>query len=88
MKIAAALVMTVMFALAAQDSIAADDLTGDCRVGTYRLQDGTDVDIGPTDGRSSSLAAQGRHQRSADRSERRQLDQHARAGPGVRTASA
>ena len=50
MKIAAALVMTVMFVLAAQDAIAADDLTGDCRVGTYRLQDGTDVDIGPTDG--------------------------------------
>ena len=50
MKIAAALVTTVMFALGAQDAIAADDLTGDCRVGTYRLQDGTDVDIGPTDG--------------------------------------
>ncbi len=50
MKIAAALVMTVMFVLAVEDAIAADDLTGDCRVGTYRLQDGTDVDIGPTDG--------------------------------------
>ena len=50
MKIAAAFVMTVMFVLAVQDTIAADDLTGDCRVGTYRLQDGTDVDIGPTDG--------------------------------------
>ena len=38
MKIAAALVMTVMFVLAAQDAIAADDLTGDCRVGTYRCK--------------------------------------------------
>ena len=51
MKIAAALVLTVMiFLLAAQDAPAANDLTGDCRIGTYHLQDGTDVDIGPTDG--------------------------------------
>src|SRR4029077_14513585 len=27
-----------------------DDLTGDCRIGTYHLQDGTDVDIGATEG--------------------------------------
>jgi pimeloyl-ACP methyl ester carboxylesterase len=50
MKIAAAHVMTVILVLAAQCAIAADDLTGDCRIGTYRLQDDTDVDIGPTDG--------------------------------------
>jgi uncharacterized protein len=50
MKIAAAFVMTAMLVLAAQGAIAADDLTGDCRIGTYHLKDGTDVDIGPTDG--------------------------------------
>jgi uncharacterized protein len=50
MKIAAAFVMTVTVVLAAQSANAANDLTGDCRIGTYHLNDGTDVDIGPTDG--------------------------------------
>jgi pimeloyl-ACP methyl ester carboxylesterase len=50
MKIAVAVVGTAIFALAAQSALAADDLSGDCRIGTYHLQDGTDVDIGATDG--------------------------------------
>jgi len=52
MKIAVAVVAmaTAIFALAAENALAADDLTGDCRIGTYHLQDGTDVDIGATDG--------------------------------------
>lgn len=50
MNIAAAVVATAMFALAAQRALASDDLTGDCRIGTYHLQDGTDVDIGATEG--------------------------------------
>ncbi|HMJ05030.1 MAG TPA: hypothetical protein VK474_02125 [Chthoniobacterales bacterium] len=51
MKFAAAMAMAAALALAAQCAIAADDLAGDCRIGTYRLQDGTNVDIGATDGR-------------------------------------
>ena len=39
-----------MFALAAESAPASDDLTGDCRIGTYHLQDGADVDIGATEG--------------------------------------
>ena len=39
-----------MFALAAEGAPASDDLTGDCRIGTYHLQDGADVDIGATEG--------------------------------------
>lgn len=42
--------MTATLALAAQGALAGDDLAGDCRLGTYHLQDGTDVDIGATDG--------------------------------------
>jgi uncharacterized protein len=49
MKIAVAVVMTAMLALAGQGAQAADDLTGDCRIGTYHLQDSSDVDIGATD---------------------------------------
>ena len=49
MNIAVAVVATAMFALAAESSVASDDLTGDCRIGTYHLQDGTDVDIGATE---------------------------------------
>jgi uncharacterized protein len=51
MKIAGPFAMAAMLVLVAQGAIAADDLTGDCRIGTYHLDDGTDVDIGPTDGR-------------------------------------
>lgn len=50
MKIAVAVGVTAIFALAAKSALAADDRTGDCRIGTYHLQDGTDVDIGATDG--------------------------------------
>src|SRR4029077_12262699 len=50
MNIAVAVVATAMFALAAESAVASDDLTGDCRIGTYHLQDGTDVDIGATEG--------------------------------------
>src|SRR6478609_6169768 len=50
MNIAVAVVVTAMFALAAESAVASDDLTGDCRIGTYHLQDGTDVDIGATEG--------------------------------------
>jgi len=51
MKIAVAVVAaaTVTFALAAENAPAAADLTGDCRIGTYHLRDGTIVDIGATD---------------------------------------
>jgi len=50
MNIAVAVVATAMFALAGESAVASDDLTGDCRIGTYHLQDGTDVDIGATEG--------------------------------------
>jgi uncharacterized protein len=50
MNIAVAIVATAMFALAAESARASDDLTGDCRIGTYHLQDGADVDIGATEG--------------------------------------
>jgi hypothetical protein len=50
MNIAIAVVATAMFALGAESAVASDDLTGDCRIGTYYLQDGTDVDIGATEG--------------------------------------
>lgn len=50
MNIAVAVVATAMFALTAESAVASDDLTGDCRIGTYHLQDGTDVDIGATEG--------------------------------------
>jgi hypothetical protein len=50
MNIAVAVVATAMFALAGDSAVASDDLTGDCRIGTYHLQDGTDVDIGATEG--------------------------------------
>ena len=50
MNIAVAIVVTAMFALAAEGAPASDDLTGDCRIGTYHLQDGADVDIGATEG--------------------------------------
>ncbi len=50
MNIAVAVVATAMFALAAESAVASDDLTGDCRIGTYHLEDGTDVDIGATEG--------------------------------------
>lgn len=49
-KMAVAVVATAIFALGAQSAPAADDRTGDCRIGTYHLRDGTDVDIGATDG--------------------------------------
>ena len=39
----------MIFALAAENAPAAADLTGDCRIGTYHLRDGTIVDIGATD---------------------------------------
>jgi len=50
MNIAVAVVATAMFALASESAVASDDLTGDCRIGTYHLQDGTNVDIGATGG--------------------------------------
>jgi pimeloyl-ACP methyl ester carboxylesterase len=50
MKITISVVATAMFALAAESAVASDDLTGDCLIGTYQLQDGTDVDIGATEG--------------------------------------
>jgi uncharacterized protein len=50
MNIAVAVVATAMFAIAAESAVASDDLIGDCRIGTYHLQDGTDVDIGATEG--------------------------------------
>jgi uncharacterized protein len=50
MNIAVAVIATTMFALAAESVVASDDLTGDCRIGTYQLQDHTDVDIGATEG--------------------------------------
>jgi pimeloyl-ACP methyl ester carboxylesterase len=50
MNITVAVVATAMFALAAESAVASDDLTGDCLIGTYQLQDGTDVDIGATEG--------------------------------------
>ena len=50
MKIGIRVVITATLALAAQGALAGDDLAGDCRLGTYHLQDGTDVDIGATDG--------------------------------------
>jgi len=50
MNIAVAVVATAMFALAGESAVASDDLTGDCLIGTYQLQDGTDVDIGATEG--------------------------------------
>jgi len=50
MSIAVEVVAMAMFALAAESAVASDDLTGDCRIGTYHLQDGTDVDIGATEG--------------------------------------
>ncbi|PYJ03395.1 MAG: alpha/beta hydrolase [Verrucomicrobia bacterium] len=50
MKIAVAVGVTAIFALTAQSALASNDLTGDCRIGTYHLQDGTDVDIGATEG--------------------------------------
>ncbi len=43
--------MAATLALAAQGALAAVDLAGDCRIGTYHLRDGTEVDIGATDGR-------------------------------------
>ena len=49
-KIRTGVIVTVIFALAAQHALAAADLTGDCRIGTYHLQDGADVDIGAADG--------------------------------------
>jgi pimeloyl-ACP methyl ester carboxylesterase len=49
MNIAVAVVATAMFALAGESAVASDDLTGDCLIGTYQLQDGTDVDIGATE---------------------------------------
>ena len=42
--------MAATLALAAQGAHAAVDLAGDCRIGTYHLRDGTDVDIGAADG--------------------------------------
>ncbi len=50
MKIAAAWVMTAILALNIRGAIAADDQIRDCRIGTYHLSDGTDVDIGPAEG--------------------------------------
>ena len=50
MKIAVAFAAMAMFALATESAVASDDLTGDCRIGTYHLQDGADVDIGATEG--------------------------------------
>jgi len=50
MNIAVAVVATAMFALAAESAVASDDLTGDCHIGTYHVEDGTDVDIGATEG--------------------------------------
>ena len=50
MNIAVAVVATAMFALAAETAVASDDLTSDCRIGTYHLEDSTDVDIGATEG--------------------------------------
>jgi uncharacterized protein len=50
LNIAIAVLVTATFALGAESAVASDDLTGDCRIGTYHLQDGTDVDIGATEG--------------------------------------
>src|SRR6476660_2960799 len=50
MNIAVEVVAMTMFSLAAESAVASDDLTGDRRIGTYRRQDGTDVDIGATEG--------------------------------------
>src|SRR5215471_15658632 len=49
-NIAVAVVAVAMCALAAASAQASDNLTGDCRIGTYRMEDGTDLDIGATDG--------------------------------------
>ena len=50
MNIAVAVVATAMFALAAGSAVASDNLTDDCLISTYHLEDGTDVDIGATEG--------------------------------------
>ena len=50
MNIAAAVVATAISAVAAASALASDNLTGDCRIGTYHLEDGSDLDIGPTEG--------------------------------------
>ncbi len=50
MRMAVAIVAMAMFALAAERVFAADDLTVDCRIGAYHLEDGTDVDIAASEG--------------------------------------
>jgi uncharacterized protein len=50
MKITAAILATAIFMLGGQNRVAAKDLTHDCRIGIYHLQDGTNVDIGATEG--------------------------------------
>src|SRR5574338_372749 len=50
MNIGAAIAATAICALAAASAPASDSLTGDCRIGAYHLEDGTNLDIGATDG--------------------------------------
>jgi len=45
---AIATLVTIDLAFAA--AVPARDLVGDCRVGIYRLSEGTDVDVAPDDG--------------------------------------
>jgi uncharacterized protein len=50
LNIAVAVIATAMSALAAASAVPSDNLAGDCRIGTYRMEDGTKLDIGATDG--------------------------------------
>ena len=43
--------MMTALTVATEKMLAADNLVGACQIGTYHLEDGTDVDIGATDGR-------------------------------------
>jgi pimeloyl-ACP methyl ester carboxylesterase len=52
MNIAVAFVATAMSALGAPSALPSDNLTGDCRIGTYHLEDGTNLDIGATEGQN------------------------------------
>lgn len=45
-----ALLVWLALGVASADATQAKDTIGDCRIGSYQLSDGSDVDIGPTDG--------------------------------------
>src|SRR5690349_1747214 len=45
-----ALLVWLALGVASAHAAQAKDTIGDCRVGSYQLSDGSDVDIGPTDG--------------------------------------